>query len=33
MSFKVSPYILLVFTISVGIMPMATAQQDPTFLV
>ena len=32
MSFKVSLYIFLVFIISVGIMPMAMAQQDPTLL-
>ena len=32
MSFKVSLYIFLVFMISVGIMPMATAQKDPTLL-
>src|SRR4029450_9587202 len=32
MSFKVPMRVFLVFMISIGIMPMATAQQDPTFL-
>ena len=32
MSFKVPMRVLLVFMISVGIMPIATAQTDPTFL-
>jgi len=32
MNFKVSMRVLLVLMISVGIMPMATAQQDPTLL-
>ena len=32
MSFKVPMRVLLVFMISVGIMPMATAQTDLTFL-
>ena len=32
MSFKVLMRVFLVFMISIGIMPMATAQQDPTLL-
>ena len=32
MSFKVPMRVFLVFMVSIGIMPMATAQQDPTLL-